>query len=171
MCWCDPPLARRAPPGRAGTERAGQRAEPALREPALGSTVRDRAGAGARGERRGLLGAGALAIVPARRGAGLRIAALFLATAWIREPQSHQKQEEEGFLAIIGQVLRNPHARIILGIVLCEQIALILVLSGLPFFSDYVLQTPGRSGSYMRAAIVPQLSRQTGRTLRSGRFG
>ncbi len=82
------------------------------------------------------------------------VAALLLATAWIREPKSHQRQDAHGSFAVFAQVLRNPHARIVLGIVLCEQAGLTLVLSGMPFFSDWVLRTPGQTATYMGSAVV-----------------
>lgn len=82
------------------------------------------------------------------------VAALFLATAFIRESPAHQRRDEHGSFAVFGQVLRNPHARLLLGIALCEQVALTLVLSGLPYFSDWVLRTPGRTAAYMGSAVL-----------------
>jgi GPH family glycoside/pentoside/hexuronide:cation symporter len=85
------------------------------------------------------------------------VAFLLTASAYIREPEAHQKPDETGPFAVFAEVLRNPHARIILLIFLFEQAGLTLVLGTMPYFSDWVLRTPGQTATYMGTAVVTML--------------
>jgi sugar (glycoside-pentoside-hexuronide) transporter len=89
---------------------------------------------------------------------GIAIVAFLLgASAYIREPEAHQKPDDHGSFAVFGQVLRNPHARIVLLIFLLEQASLTLVLGTMPYFSDWVLRTPGQTATYMGASVLTML--------------
>jgi GPH family glycoside/pentoside/hexuronide:cation symporter len=99
------------------------------------------------------------------------VAFLLGASAYIREPESHQKPDEQGPFAVFAQVLRNPHARIILLIFLLEQAGLTLLLGTMPYFSDWVLRTPGQTAVYMGTAVLTMLVTIPVWVLLSRRYG
>lgn len=55
--------------------------------------------------------------------------------------------------AAFADVLRNPHARLLLAVFFVETLGFQAVVSLLPYLSEYVLGTPGATGFYLFAAI------------------
>ena len=52
-----------------------------------------------------------------------------------------------------GDVLRNPHSRILIGVFFLEQLGFSALVALIPYLSDYVVMTPGSSGIYLFSAI------------------
>jgi GPH family glycoside/pentoside/hexuronide:cation symporter len=85
------------------------------------------------------------------------IAALMVGTTLrLRERAEFQGRGRAGSLRVFGEVLRNPHARLLLAIFFLEQLGFAALVSLMPYLSDYVLETPGRTFVYLMGAIVAQ---------------
>jgi GPH family glycoside/pentoside/hexuronide:cation symporter len=52
-----------------------------------------------------------------------------------------------------GDVLSNPHARILIGVFFLEQLGFSALVALVPYMSDYILNTPGNTGIYLFGAI------------------
>ncbi len=127
------------------------------------------------GVRRFLLGAGGLGTVAAvaafdrsdapravglaagAAGAALTIAAT-LYTVWaVREPAEHQAHGSSSFLRSLGDVGRNPHARILLAIALVQQAGIASLVTALPFYAKYAIATPDATSLYIASFMLASL--------------
>ena len=52
-----------------------------------------------------------------------------------------------------GDVAANPHARILVGVFFLEQLGFSALVALVPYISDYIINTPGKSGVYLFSAI------------------
>lgn len=52
-----------------------------------------------------------------------------------------------------GDVLKNPHARILVGVFFLEQLGFSALVALVPYISDYLINTPGNTGIYLFSAI------------------
>lgn len=79
---------------------------------------------------------------------------LVLFAAWkVRERAEFQGRGGPNPWRSFGDVLANPHSRILIGVFFLEQLGFAALVALLPYLSDYVLNTPGRTGLYLFAAI------------------
>ncbi len=99
------------------------------------------------------------------------VVALLGASVFIRERSDFQTPDAAGSFAVFAQVLRNPHARLLLFVMFVDQAALAMVLGGLPFMSNWVILTPGSTAIYMMCAVVTMMVSIPLWVLASRRFG
>jgi GPH family glycoside/pentoside/hexuronide:cation symporter len=100
-------------------------------------------------------------------------AALILVAAWrLRERSEFLGRGGASPWRSFGDVLSNPHSRILIGVFFLEQLGFSTLVALMPYLSDYVLDTPGSTGLYLFGAIgaallsIPvwiQLSRRLGK--------
>jgi glycoside/pentoside/hexuronide:cation symporter, GPH family len=60
-------------------------------------------------------------------------------------------------LPLMRALLRNPHARILIGVFAVQQLGINIVASSLPFLSDYVFGTPGWTAPYLATLLLAGL--------------
>jgi glycoside/pentoside/hexuronide:cation symporter, GPH family len=60
-------------------------------------------------------------------------------------------------LPLVRALLRNPHARILLGTFAVQQVGINIVASSLPFLSEYVFATPGWTAPYLATLLIAGL--------------
>jgi len=130
-----------------------------------------------------LLAAGGLAVIEnaalpraaaalVSRGIAVMIVVLVLWTTFrLRERSEFQGRGQAGSLRAFGDVLRNPHARLLVAIFFLEQLGFASLVSLLPYISDYVLLTPGRTFLYLMGAIVALVASIPAWIVLSRRFG
>jgi GPH family glycoside/pentoside/hexuronide:cation symporter len=99
------------------------------------------------------------------------VVALIGASAFIRERAEFQAPDETGSFAVFGQVLRNPHARLLLIVMFFDQASLAMVLGSLPYVSNWVVETPGSTAVYMLSAVLTMMCSIPLWILASRRFG
>ncbi|MDH3686197.1 MAG: MFS transporter [Myxococcales bacterium] len=75
------------------------------------------------------------------------------ATLALRERADFQGRGGSNAWRSFGDVLGNPHSRILIGIFFLEQLGFSGLVVLLPYLSDYVLQTPGSTALYLFGAI------------------
>ena len=88
----------------------------------------------------------------------LAIVLILLTTLRLRERSEFQGRSRAGSRRAFGEVLRNPHARLLVGIFFLEQLGFAALISLLPYISQYVLETPGRTFLYLMGAMVFQVA-------------
>jgi GPH family glycoside/pentoside/hexuronide:cation symporter len=89
------------------------------------------------------------------RGIAFLIVVLVLWTTFrLRERSEFQGRGRAGSFRAFGDVLRNPHARLLIGIFFLEQLGFASLVTLLPYLSDYVIFTPGETSIYLMSAIV-----------------
>jgi GPH family glycoside/pentoside/hexuronide:cation symporter len=119
------------------------------------------------GWKRALFGAGALAAVGALGwiegaaeprgvgravawiGAALVLAGVPLTALLVRERPDYQGRGGIGTVRVFRDVLRNPHARVLLLVFTLQQVGITAISVSLPYLSEYVLGTPERTGQYI----------------------
>jgi len=100
------------------------------------------------------------------------VVALVGASAFMQErPELQQGTDDAGSFGVFAQVLRNPHARLLLFVMFFDQAGLAMVLGGLPFMSSWVVLTPGSTAIYMMCAVVTMMLSIPLWILASRRFG
>jgi GPH family glycoside/pentoside/hexuronide:cation symporter len=99
----------------------------------------------------------AVGFVAGGAGAAVLIGATLYAVWVLREPPEHQAQGSAPFIEALADVARNPHARLLLAIALLQQAGVASLVSALPFFSDYAIDTPGMTSFYIGAFLVASL--------------
>ena len=76
----------------------------------------------------------------------LALAVFFIAAAvGIREPLNHQRRPDQRppkLFRSLASVWRNRHARVLITVFIAQQLAIALLLAGMPYFSEYVLNDP-----------------------------
>ncbi len=82
---------------------------------------------------------------------------ILLTTAAMREREEFQERGARSSASAFGDVLGNPHARILVGVFLLEQLGFSVLVILLPYVSDYVLVTPGSTAAYIFGALVTLL--------------
>jgi len=86
---------------------------------------------------------------------GALTAVLVLATALaVRERPEYQGLGLRPAHRALADVVRNPHSRILFGVFLLEQMAFTALITLMPFATQYVLKTPGRTGLLLVGAIL-----------------
>ncbi len=79
---------------------------------------------------------------------------LIVIAAWrLRERTEFQGRGGASPWKSFGDVLANPHARILIGVFFLEQLGFSALVALVPYLSDYVLLTPGNTGLYLFGAI------------------
>lgn len=96
---------------------------------------------------------------------------ILVATAALRERSEFLGRGGETILGSFRDVLRNPHAMILMGVYLLEQLGFTALVSMLPYMSDYVLMTPGSTAHYILAAVLGMLVSIPVWVMASRRFG
>jgi GPH family glycoside/pentoside/hexuronide:cation symporter len=87
-------------------------------------------------------------------GMGLFAAVLMAAAASaLREREEFQGRGGRNPWRSFGDVLVNPHSRILIGVFFLEQLGFTALVVLLPYLSDYVLDTKGSTGIYLFGAI------------------
>lgn len=90
--------------------------------------------------------------------AGIAIAttALILTgTSRMTEQPSHIGRGASRPLAAFADVGRNPHARRLLGVFFAQELGMASLLMVLPYFSQYILETPGYTAIYLLCVMIP----------------
>jgi len=130
-----------------------------------------------------LLAAGGLAIIEnaavpreaaadLSRGIAAMVILLVLWTTWrLEERPEFQGRGRTGSFRAFGDVWRNPHARLLVAIFFLEQLGFATLVSLLPYISDYVLLTPGRTFLYLMGAILAMVASIPAWIPLSRRFG
>ncbi len=76
-----------------------------------------------------------------------------VAAVFLRERSEFQGRGGANPWRAFGDVLRNPHSRILIGVFFLEQLGFSALVGLLPYLSDYVLKTPGSTAIYLFGAI------------------
>jgi len=100
---------------------------------------------------------------PDRRATGVAVgivggALAFATTGWmflrVRERPEFQGRGSDHALRAFLDVLRNPHARILLAVFMIQQLGLTSLMTIMPFLSEYVLRTPEWTFVYILAVFA-----------------
>ena len=103
---------------------------------------------------------------------GLVAAALMTwAALSLRERASYQGRGGRNPWRSFGDVVKNPHSRLLIAIFFVEQLGFSALVVLLPYLSDYVLKTPGSTGIYLFSAIAAALVSIPVWVVASRRFG
>ncbi|MEM1436572.1 MAG: MFS transporter [Pseudomonadota bacterium] len=87
-------------------------------------------------------------------GIGAFAAILIVLAAWrLRERTEFLGRGGSSPLRSFGDVLANPHSRILIGVFFLEQLGFAALVALMPYLSDYVLETPGNTGIYLFGAL------------------
>ena len=70
------------------------------------------------------------------------IALICFAAVRLRERSDYQGRGATHPLRALRDIVRNPHARLLLGVFLIQQLGIVALTGSLPFLSEYVLGTP-----------------------------
>jgi GPH family glycoside/pentoside/hexuronide:cation symporter len=97
--------------------------------------------------------AGALALA----GAAIGLACVVWPATRLRERPEHQGRGADRPFVAIGDVLRNPHARLLLVVFLIQQLGIVALTGAMPFLTEYVLRTPQHTSLYLAAFFVASL--------------
>ena len=79
---------------------------------------------------------------------------VLVATARLREPGHSQDLPTTSALEAFRDVLRNPHARLLVLVFFLDQASLSTLIAVLPYLSTWVLGTEGQAAVYMGTAVV-----------------
>ena len=89
------------------------------------------------------------------RGVAVLVIVMILFTTWrLRERAEFQGRGRTGSFRAFREVLANPHARSLVAIFFLEQIGFATLMMLLPYLSDYLLGTSGKTSLYLGTAIV-----------------
>ena len=87
-------------------------------------------------------------------GIGVFTTVLITLAAWrLRERAEFQGRGGSSPWRSFRDVLMNPHSRILIGVFFLEQLGFSALVALLPYLSDYVVQTPGRTAVYLFSAV------------------
>lgn len=75
----------------------------------------------------------------------------------LRERTAFQGRGGRNPWRAFGDVVKNPHSRLLIAIFFVEQLGFSALVVLLPYLSDYVLKTPGATGIYLFSAISAAL--------------
>ena len=89
--------------------------------------------------------------------AAVTVLLVLIATATLRERPEFQGRGGATALGSLRDLLQNPHALVLMGIYLLEQLGFTALVSLLPFLSDYVLLTPGYTSYYVFGAVASMI--------------
>ncbi len=89
--------------------------------------------------------------------AGIAIVLILLAAWRLEERTEFQGRGGPNPWKSFGDVLANPHSRILIGVFFLEQLGFSALVALMPYLSDYVVMTPGRTGIYLFGAIGASL--------------
>ena len=89
--------------------------------------------------------------------AGFAIVLIVVAAWRLRERSEFLGRGGSSPWKSFGDVLANPHSRILIGVFFLEQLGFSALVALIPYLSDYVLNTPGRTGVYLFGAIGASL--------------
>jgi GPH family glycoside/pentoside/hexuronide:cation symporter len=99
----------------------------------------------------------AAAVIAALAGAAMVAGILWPALA-LREPAEHQgRGSSKNPYAAFGDVFRNRHARLLLGVFFLEMLGYQVFVTLLPYLTEYILETPGATAFYLFGAIAATL--------------
>ncbi|MBW2282057.1 MAG: MFS transporter, partial [Deltaproteobacteria bacterium] len=90
--------------------------------------------------------------------APLSIALFVYMTLRVRERAEFQGRGAAHPLAALGDILSNPHARLLLAVFLVQQLGIVALTGSLPFFSQYVLGTPEYTFVYIGLLFVTSIA-------------
>jgi len=84
----------------------------------------------------------------------LMVAGIVWPTARLKErPEFQARRSRKNPWRAFGDVLANPHARLLLGVFFLETLGFHSLVALLPYVSQYILETPGATGFYLFGAI------------------
>jgi len=83
----------------------------------------------------------------------LTTALILTATIALRERAEFQGRGGSTVVGSFRDVVRNPHALVLMGVYLLEQLGFTALVSLLPYLSDYIIHTPGYTAFYILAAV------------------
>jgi Na+/melibiose symporter-like transporter len=75
----------------------------------------------------------------------------------LREPARVGRADVGSASKSFGDVLRNPHARLLLAIYFLDQIGFGVLITLLPYLTEYVLELPGSTAQFVAGALVAML--------------
>ncbi len=81
------------------------------------------------------------------------VAVILFGAACTRERADYQGRGGRSAYAALRDVLGNQRARVLMGVFFCEMLGLSLLLTLLPYASEYLLGQPGRTGLFVASAI------------------
>jgi GPH family glycoside/pentoside/hexuronide:cation symporter len=84
----------------------------------------------------------------------LTIALVIVASALLRERAEFQQRGGRSARRVFGDVLGNPHARLLIAVFFFEQLGFAVLIALLPYLTEYVLLEPGSTARYIFAALV-----------------
>ena len=90
-------------------------------------------------------------------GAVLTMGLVLLTATRIRERPEYQGRGATGSYGAFRDVLRNPHARLLVVVFLLDQLGFSALITLLPYTSQYILQETGMTGIFVGASIVSAL--------------
>ena len=90
-------------------------------------------------------------------GAVLTMGLVLLTATRIRERPEYQGRGATGSYGAFRDVLRNPHARLLVVVFLLDQLGFSALITLLPYMSQYILQETGMTGIFVGASIVSAL--------------
>lgn len=99
--------------------------------------------------------------VAARVGAALgalAVVCILVTAARVREPEGFAGRGGAHPWRAVADVLHNPHARRLLGVFFCAELATGLLSTAMPFATAYLLGDEGRTSLYLLAYLVPSLA-------------
>ena len=81
-----------------------------------------------------------------------------VATSRLRERPDYQGRGAQSPYAAFGDVLRNPHARILLAVLFLEALGFTSMTATMPFFIQYVVEREGQAALFMGGALGAMLA-------------
>jgi GPH family glycoside/pentoside/hexuronide:cation symporter len=102
----------------------------------------------------------------------LTAALAIITVAGVREPREHRGRGGDSPYGAFGDVLRNPHARLLLMVILLETLGFSAMVTTMPYATEYWFDLPGKAGILVGSAVVmmivsvpfwPVLSRRFGK--------
>jgi Na+/melibiose symporter-like transporter len=90
-------------------------------------------------------------------GAGLGLVLVPLTALGVRERRDVRSRGSARAPSALRDVLRNPHARRLLLVFAVQQVGVTALAASLPYLSEYVLETPDRTDTYLGTLFVASL--------------
>ncbi len=90
--------------------------------------------------------------------APLAIALVVYMTLRMRERPEYQGRGATNPLSAFGDILSNPHARLLLAVFLIQQFGIVALTGSMPFFSQYVLNTPEYTFAYIGLFFIAAIA-------------
>ena len=90
--------------------------------------------------------------------APLAIGLFVYMTLRVRERTDYQGRGPTHPLAALGDILSNPHARLLLAVFLVQQLGIVALIGAMPFFSQYVLGTPEYTFAYIGLLFITSIA-------------